>query len=119
MKLSEDWQATILGLVIVAIIGLGLLGPGPQNVVIKAAAGETKSAEIKEGVSYQISATVDGEKAVLPPASYSIICQDNQLTANDQQAGQFMVINNCDREVVLTMKSNPAIPWPVFNIFSR
>lgn len=35
MKLNEDWLATFIGLGIVAVIGLGLLGPGPQRATLK------------------------------------------------------------------------------------
>ena len=62
-RLSEDWLATIIGLVIVGVVGLGLLGPGAQKHELKAAAGEDANAYALPLAGWKISATVDGEKS--------------------------------------------------------
>ena len=38
--LPEDWLATLIGLVIVLVIGLGLIGPGPVSATLSVAPGE-------------------------------------------------------------------------------
>lgn len=130
-KLSEDWQATIVGLVIVTIIGLGLIGPGPQTIKIEAAPGASASKSALAMSGWSVSATLGEEKAPVTDAytrlsdstAYSYVCQDgviggagvdNTLSIQDAQVN---LTNSCDAAVALTYKTSNAIPWPLFSIF--
>jgi hypothetical protein len=136
-RLSEDWLATIIGLVIVLVIGLGLIGPGPQNVTITAPPGEDGQRQVLPLKTWQVSATLGGEAASIENAwtaldggqAYFYTCRDGALRPGSDNpvlsaalpANQsvVVVINECDEEVVITQRTNPAIPWPVFGLFGR
>lgn len=136
--LSEDWLATLIGLAIVFIIGSGLLGPGAQNVSIRAEAGETGAAALRPLSGWRVSATLDGERtseAEAPTALNAgettvITCHDGALSAQAATlpegveaapAGraQIIVVNECEGVVSLTYQTSALVPWPVFNLFSR
>jgi|SRR5690606_3236754 len=136
-RLSEDWLATIIGLVIVLIIGSGLIGPGPQNVSVNAAAGETASAALHPLSNWSVSATLDGEsvsagslpKALTEGQTAVITCRDGELSTEDTlpdgvgevQAGQAQIVlaNQCDAALSVNYRTSAAIPWPLFNLFNR
>lgn len=132
LALSEDWQATLIGLAIVAVIGLGLIGPGPQTVTLKAAAGAAAEASAPAAGGWKASATLDGAKvdvvgavsALAAGRVYAFTCQDGALaleTAAENGAGtaQIALTNDCAGEVALTLKRDNAIPWPLFGLFAR
>lgn len=131
--LSEDWQATLIGLAIVAVIGLGLIGPGPQTVTLKAAAGAAAEASAPAAGGWKTSATLDGAKvdvagavssALAAGSLYAFTCQDGALAleaAAENGAGtaQIALANECAGEAVVTLKRDNAIPWPLFGLFAR
>lgn len=133
-RLSEDWLATIIGLLIVAVIGFGLLGPGAQMVTLTAGPGETASAEALAIGGWRVSAQVGGEKAEVvgawtalgDRAGYTYVCVDGTLMAQvdaveaDATApgkASLRLENNCEAAVSLTLKTAPVLPWPVFGLF--
>ena len=133
MKLSEDWLATIIGLVIVAIIGAGFIGPGPQNAQLRAAVGERDSTEARAVDGWSISARIGDESVVIVGAPtvladgqiYNFICHDGQIRAEPVNAGvvvsggyaMLQLINQCDVEATVNYKIANAIPWPLFGFF--
>jgi hypothetical protein len=128
-KLTEDWLATIVGLALVLIIGLGLLGPGGQTVALVAAPGATQAATLRPSSGWKVSATLNNAKIDVKDAptsleggkSYVMTCQDGALSLKVEGAPpnqvQLFVINHCDSDVTLTYTMNPVIPWPIFKIF--
>lgn len=136
-KLSEDWLATGIGLAIVLIISAGLIGPGPQTVSVKAAPGETQSAQAVAARGWTISATLGDEAAAIQGAitdlgdgdAILITCRNGALTAQiagtlpdgthrpDGDHAMILVTNTCDAPVSVTYSQSAAIPWPVFNLF--
>jgi len=140
-KLSEDWLATIIGLVIVLVIGAGLLGPGPQNVSLKAEAGESASGATVPAISgWKISGTLNGEKAAIENAPtalestsvYLFQCDGDTLslvgtlplgteTVETAPAGKARLEfdNQCSAAASLTFTTDAAIRWPIFNLLAR
>ena len=137
-SLSEDWLATLIGLLIVLIIGAGLLGPGARTIMINADAGETASASMPLLNGWSVSAAVDGEPASVSGALTAfdqgiqsvITCIDGQLAAEARDLtgegatmpddyAELTIVNGCDVSVSVTYRINRAIPYPVFNIFNR
>ncbi|NWG18312.1 MAG: hypothetical protein HXY41_16940 [Chloroflexi bacterium] len=134
-SLSEDWLATLIGLLIVAIIGLGLIGPGPQSVTLKAKPGESVDKTARSLDGWKVSATVGGEKAAVEGAPtqlldaqvYPFVCEGGQMIAEAVDSslslppgGTYLTLtNNCDAEVSLTYTTDYAIRWPLFGIFKR
>jgi hypothetical protein len=136
-KLSEDWLATGIGLVIVLVIGAGLIGPGPQKVSVKAAPGETASAQAVAANGWEISATVGDAATPIQSAitdlndgdAILITCEDGALSAQiagtlpdgtsrpDDDNAVILVTNSCDAPVSITYTRAAAIPWPIFNLF--
>lgn len=128
---SEDWQATLIGLAIVAVIGLGLIGPGPQTVTLKAAAGAVAEASAPAAGGWKISAklgsdtvNIGGAVPVLAAGSvYTFTCRDGavvlETVTSDGKQPQLSLVNACADEVVVTLKRDNAIPWPVFGWFAR
>ncbi|MFN8377769.1 MAG: hypothetical protein U0452_03785 [Anaerolineae bacterium] len=137
-SLSEDWLATIIGLVLVGVIGLGLLGPGAQKHELKAAAGESAPAAYALPLAgWKISATVDGQKVSIPDAPTTlepgsvtaITCQEGQLTLDPELAATIsarpdggkatlLLVNQCDVPVSVTYSTSPLIRWPLFSLFA-
>lgn len=128
-KLSEDWLATLIGLGIVALIAVGIIGPGPQSVALTAAPGETVEAEVPattgwraearfaDGTILDFSETVERTQRT---AFYEHICEDGALRLGNAASAQFPTLalrNECDQTVTLTYRRSGAIPWPVFGIF--
>lgn len=131
LALSEDWQATLIGLAIVALISLGLIGPGPQTVTLKAAAGAATESSAPAANGWKMSATLDGEKVDLTGAAsalaagsvYAFICRDGAVAVEMAAAAagepQLTLTNACAGEVVVTLTRSNAIPWPLFGLFAR
>lgn len=130
IHLSEDWLATGIGLAIVLIIGTGLLGPGPQNTLLRAAPGETVSASVPAVGGWQVSATLAGESITIESVSplaesthYGYECQAGQVTLTTSAIAESTPIialnNQCDGDLSITYKTTAAIPWPVFGFFGR
>lgn len=135
--LSEDWLATLIGLILVAIVGLGLLGPGAQKQELKAAAGEAARIDVLPLAGWKATATVGGEKATLADAPTTLerdsvtafACADGQISLDPEQAATIsarsdskaglLLVNNCDAEVAITWSTDPIIRWPLFNLFAR
>lgn len=132
--LSEDWLATIIGLLIVAVIGLGLLGPGPQTVTLKAQPGESAAKTAKPLDGWKASATVGGEKTTVTDApkrlldgqQYPFTCMNGTIaaeagdpTASFPSGAHLSLTNNCDAEAVLTYTTDYAIRWPALKLFNR
>jgi hypothetical protein len=133
IKLNEDWLATLIGLLIVAVIGLGVLGPGPQNVTVNALPGEVDSAQVSPSAGAQVSALL-GEAAVLVQdggEGLLFLCEAGTIrviTAAEQASrradvppdqGNFALINNCDQPAQITFKTSAALRWPLLNVFNR
>lgn len=136
-RLSEDWLATMIGLAIVLLIGLGLLGPGPQNVTITAPPGETVGSIVLPLSGWQVSATLGGEQTPVENAwttlsngqAYRYACREGEIAGEETPPGSdagagssralVIVVNECDQEVVITQRTSPAIPWPAFGLFGR
>ncbi len=130
-RLSEDWQATLIGLAIAAAIGLGLIGPGPQTLTLKAANGATVEMSAPAASGWKTSATLDGDRvdvagavsALAASSVYTFACRDGAVTletaAADDGQPRLTLANACAGEVVLTLKRDSAIPWPLFGWFAR
>lgn len=131
-SLSEDWLATIIGLIIVAIVGLGLLGPGPQSVTLTAKPGETIEKTAKPRDGWKTSATIGGEKVTVADAPkqlfdgqpYPFTCADGtisaeagDLTASFPSGAHLSLTNNCDADASITYTTSAAVRWPLFGIF--
>lgn len=137
VRLSEDWLATIIGLIVVLVIGVGALGPGGQEVKVASDAGATAAKPALATSGWAASATLGGEKTKVEGASSLlsagettvITCQDGVLTAEAAAAlpegveaapsgkAQVVVVNQCDAAVEVTYKTPAAIPWPIFKLF--
>jgi hypothetical protein len=136
---SEDWVATFIGLSIVLIIGVGLLGPGPQTVKLTAAAGKTTSAQLLPLSDWRVSATI-GETsasvensitALTAGSTVVITCREGILSAKAADVlpsgievpvadrAQIVLANQCAADVAVSYRTSAAIPWPVFNLFNR
>jgi hypothetical protein len=129
----------MIGLAVVFIIGAGLLGPGPQTVNLAAGAGETKSAQMLPLSGWRVTATLGGSSASVENSvsaltagtTVIITCREGILTAEPADAlpsgveapvanrAQLVLVNECDADAVVSYRTNPAIPWPVFNLFNR
>jgi hypothetical protein len=138
-RLSEDWLATIVGLVIVLVIGAGILGPGPQTVTLTAGPGATEETDALPLDGWKVSATLAGEKAGVTGSfetlekgqRYVYRCSTGQIARDTDEAlpgdfkaptedrAQLVLINDCDQKVVLTYKTDYAIRWPVFDLVNR
>ncbi len=131
LNLAEDWQATLAGLAIVAAIGLGLVGPGPQTVTLTAAPGAAAEAFAPAAGGWKISAALDGEKLAVAGAPtvlsaggvYEFVCRDGAPTlaagAADGGQARLTLANECAGDVALTLKRENAIPWPLFGLLAR
>lgn len=130
LNLAEDWQATLAGLAMVAAIGLGLVGPGPQTVTLTAAPGAAAEAFAPAAGGWKISAALDGESiymaggaALAAGGVYEFICRDGALTlaagAADGGQARLTLANECAGDVALTLKRENAIPWPLFGLLAR
>lgn len=132
MKLSEDWQATIIGLLLVVIIGLGLLGPGPHKVTMTATAGETVNTGIDALGGWSVSVKVNGETVDTSEFPDDIndnqivvfACADGVVTAESiedstvsMDTAQLTLINNCDAEVEVKYEIKATVQWPLFRVF--
>ncbi|CAG0983864.1 hypothetical protein ANRL2_02649 [Anaerolineae bacterium] len=136
-KLSEDWLATIVGLIIVLIVGVGVLGPGPQTAKLTTAAGESMGMEVLARDDWKITATVGGEKFKITAPytnlesgkTYAYECRDGQIlplaeavdtaTREDADKAYISLLNNCDAKVVMTYQTDLAIRWPIFGLFTE
>ncbi len=138
-SISEDWLATIAGLVIVVILGLLITGPAPQNVVLTAPIGEMVTVTALPQNGWSVSAKLDGQNTAIQGATtdlaggqvYVYRCENDQITLQEQAelpAGveapdaahaRLVLINGCTRQAVLTYKTGNIIPWPVFRLFGR
>ena len=136
-KLTEDWLATIVGLVLVFVIGAGLLGPGAQNVSLGAAPGVTQAATARPLSGWKVSATLNNAKIAVTDAptslesgkTYVVTCEGDALSAQvadtlpnavkaaPADRAQLVVVNHCDSDVALTYTISAVIPWPIFKIF--
>jgi hypothetical protein len=131
-RLSEDWLATIVGLIIVAAIGVGLLGPGAQTVALSAEPGATVEADALAAAGWTIRAQigetavpVDGAPATLESgASLEFVCEADTITAgngapveNDQVV--LSLVNHCAAPVTLTYSRPAALPWPLSKSLGR
>lgn len=136
LTLNEDWLATLVGLVIVLIVGAGLLGPGAQNVTLQAASFESVSQDVRAMDGWQASATLGGERVSIVDAPtifeagghYTFTCLQGGLTAARTDAppegvalppdhARITLSNECQAGVSLSLRTNPIIPWPVFRLF--
>ncbi len=137
-KLSEDWLATLIGLVIVAVIGLGLLGPGPQSVTLEAAPGEQVSRPVLMSNDWKAQAKLDGvtipiddRLSVSSGLTAGYRCENETLMLDLPEAdslGSVIVMregmsltldNQCAGKLTVTLTIDPAIRWPLFNWFGR
>jgi hypothetical protein len=135
INLTEDWLATIVGLLLVAVIGLGALGPGAQSVALSADAGATTSAALRPLAGWSLSAKLGGNAVTLADAPTAFVagqvvvitCRDGALSlspdvpdgvpAPPEGRAQVMLVNACDTGVTLTFTTRALIPWPMFNWF--
>ncbi|MBL8145344.1 MAG: hypothetical protein JNL34_03075 [Anaerolineae bacterium] len=143
-SLSEDWLATLIGLLLVAVIGFGLLGPGAQSHKLTAAAGESANAYALPIGGWKAAFTVDGEKVTVADAPTSLepesadaparvvafTCADGQLALDPDLAATIsarpeggkatlLLVNDCDVPVTVTYTTDPIVRWPLFNLFAR
>lgn len=133
-KLTEDWLATLIGLALALVIGLGVLGPGGQNVGLKAAPGTTAQKAARPLSGWSISATLGGSKATVMDApkalesgkTYIIACQNDQLalrptdsTASTAPSDRALIVlvNDCTTDAAITYRTSALIPWPLFRLF--
>jgi len=138
-SLSEDWLATLIGLILVAVVGFGLLGPGAQSRKLEANAGESAPAAYLLPIAgWKASATLGGEKvtvegaptALAPDSVTAFVCANGQLTLDPELAATIsarpeggkatvLLVNQCDGKVVLTYATDPIIRWPLFGLLAR
>lgn len=136
-KLNEDWLATLIGLALVVILGFGLLGPGAQNVALKADPGATAAKEARALGGWAVSVKLDGAKVegveapktLADGQTYVFTCADGAVTlaesatppdgVNAPAAGkaQLVLVNNCDAPLDLAYSIGALVRWPLFNIF--
>jgi hypothetical protein len=141
MKLSEDWLATIIGLVIVAVIGLGLFGPGPLEFTLSAEPGEQTQTEGEAANGWSVSAALNGERTSIQQpegedfarlgaqTTYRFHCVEGIISADppafdsasyEVQPPPMVVLDNaCDVPVTLSYRRPYAIRWPLFDLFAR
>jgi hypothetical protein len=131
LTLSEDWQATLVGLAIVAVIGLGLIGPGPQTVTLTAAPGAAAEAAAPAAAGWKTSAALGGDSVpvagavvtLMAGSVYEFACRDGAVAletrADDAGQPQLALTNDCAADAVVTLKRDNAIPWPVFGLLAR
>lgn len=130
-KLTEDWIATLTGLFIVAVIGAGLLGPGPHRVTLEAEPGESVSAEADARDGWTVTATLDDESIAVADSGtledardYLFVCAGGDLQVTTQDAGDtddgqvtLTLQNDCDADLTLRYTIDAAIQWPLFGLF--
>lgn len=138
-RLSEDWLATLVGLLIVFVVGFGLLGPGALEVRLTAQPGETVTAEGRALDGWSQRAALDGETIEInrpegeslsrlsAQTTYSFICEGSVINAAppsfdsasypQQPPPQLTLTNNCDAPVTLTYRRSNLIRWPLFGLF--
>lgn len=131
-SLTEDWLATIIGLIIVAVVALGLIGPGPQSVTLTAKPGETIKKTARPLDGWKASAALGGEKVTVTDApkqlldgqQYPFTCADGtisaeagDLTASFPSGAHLVLTNNCDMDASITYSTSAAVRWPLFGIF--
>lgn len=137
--LSEDWLATIIGLALALVIGLGALGPGQQTVTLNAEANAITAQSTLAISGWNVAATLAGKaislasapKSLQTGATYVITCENDALTAvqaADQalpegvsaaaiNRAQIAVVNKCAEAVRVTYTSGASVPYPLFRIF--
>lgn len=135
-KLSQDWLATILGLALVALIGSGLLGPGPHRLTITAEPGETVTDDAATVDGWRVSATIgtdDNARTVLENLPVTLddatdltyTCDGGDgLTVTTTDAADsgdgvsaVTLANNCDQPVTVRLSIDAFFIWPLFGIF--
>jgi hypothetical protein len=137
-KLNEDWLATVIGLILALIIGLGLLGAGQQSVAVNAAPGKNAARPANAVGGWAVSATIGDKKVTIADApkqlergkTYVITCKDGALTAvlaadtlpegitpAPADRAQIAIANTCDAEVRLTYSVGAVVPYPLFRLF--
>jgi hypothetical protein len=134
--LTEDWLATSLGIIIVLVLGLGVLGSGPQDVALSAGAGSDAHTGALAQDGWRVSATLGDEAVEVMEAPgafeegevYVFVCQEGRLHYRpaieaadypdpDEDKALLVMDNRCDDEVSLTFSTEPAVRWPIFDIF--
>ncbi|MCL4249293.1 MAG: hypothetical protein KJ065_14190 [Anaerolineae bacterium] len=136
-RLSEDWLATIVGLVIVAVLGFGLLGPGALSVKLSAAPGASVDGTARALSGWKASATLGSEALALPAdmptrfenqTVYALTCANGAISANATQDltlsyppdGALLTLDNqCDGDLVVTFTTDPILRWAPFGLFTR
>jgi hypothetical protein len=136
-KLSEDWLATITGLIVALVLGLGLLGPGAQSVAVTAKAGANASRGINPLGGWNVTATVGGKRANVTGApnrlevgkTYVFTCKDGVLSGALAEAApegghippanqaEIYLVNTCAADATLTYSINAIVPYPLFRLF--
>ena len=134
-SLTEDWLATIIGLLIIVVIGRGLIGPGPQKVELSAAAGGTDQTQARAMSGWSVSVKIGDTDVAIGFADqldqlqadtmYQFACHnENEIEVRVLQGGVeegealLTLDNDCTEEITITLKiSDTAIPWPAFGLF--
>lgn len=127
MKLNEDWLATIIGLGIVAVVALGLIGPGPQNVTITAEPGETITRDVIARDNARITGRIGEDSAQIESGdTFSFVCEADGIRTQSAQEGApasgravLTLDNQCDQPASITYRTDAAIRFPLFNVFGR
>lgn len=137
LRLNEDWLATLIGLALVVIVGLGLLGPGAQSVAIKADPGASAAKEARALGGWSVSVKLDGAKvegvsapkALTAGSTYIFTCADGAVTVAESATppdgvnapasgkAQLVVVNDCAAPLELSYSIGALVRWPLFNIF--
>lgn len=138
LKLSEDWQSTLIGLFFVVIIALGFFGPGPQRATLNAEPGETVSVDTLATDGWTVSATL-GEDALTADSLVESLedgaviiatCEGGSLSTTEAEQlpgdddaiiedgeARLVLVNNCDDAVTVSYRIDRFVPWPLFGIF--
>jgi hypothetical protein len=137
-NLSEDWVSTLIGLVVVLVIGSGLIGPGPQSEKVSADVGKTIQENVKAVDGWSLSAKqgdvslpihnpvtdLDGGQRVMYicadgvlEVSESVDLPPDEFPGPDDDHAQVILMNYCAETVTLTLKTDYVIRWPAFGLF--
>lgn len=136
LSLNEDWLATLIGLAIVAIVASGLIGPGPQNVTVRAEPGSGDGETILVIENARVTGRIGEQTVTVEGADQSLwfACRDGVISAVTLDElgtlaaplpielpinAALTLYNQCEQPASITYRTDAAIRFPLFNVFGR